>query len=306
MDIPSELLTVAQAQHGVITRRQALKHGLSKSAIRHALGEGGQWKKIIPGVYATFTGPLQDRHRLRAALLYAGDEAMVTGAYACRGYGMQYVPHEANATLELLVPAHVRRAPVAIAKIRRVKSVPAARMVRGIPCAPPERAALDACRDVKSLRDVRAVLCEVVQRQLTKVERLVAEYGSVDQRGMKNARRALDDVLVGCRSAPECELRDVIRTSTVIGEPVWNEPLPDDASLIPDGYYREVRLALEIDSAEHHGFGDRPELTEQRRARYASLGWRVIPISPRRLRHEPKAVLAEIEAAVLAETPNAA
>jgi hypothetical protein len=165
---------------------------------------------------------------------------------------------------------------------------------------------LDACRDVQSQQDVRAALCEVVQRNLTKVERLVAEFGNVDGRGMAQARRALDDVLAGCRSAPECELRDVIRTSMILDEPVWNEPLPDDDSLIPDGYYREVRLALEVDSVEHHGFGDGPELTEQRRARYAALRWRVMSISPRRIRQEPKALLAEIEAAYLADTSDAA
>jgi very-short-patch-repair endonuclease len=77
-------------------------------------------------------------------------------------------------------------------------------------------------------------------------------------------------------------------------------------SLVPDGYYRAVRLALEVDSAEHHAFGDGPELTEQRRAKYAALGWRVVSISPRRIRQEPKAVLAEIEAAYLADTSDAA
>jgi hypothetical protein len=219
---------------------------------------------------------------------------------------MQYVPRQTHDIIELLVPGNVRRAPIPIAKIRRVKSLPPARVLRGIPCAPPERAALDACRDVESRQDVRAALCEVVQRKLTKVARLVAEFGNVDRRGMAHAQRTVDDVLAGCRSAPECELRDLIRTSTVLDEPVWNQPLPDDESLVPDGYYRAVRLALEVDSAEHHGFGDGPELTEQRRARYAGLGWRVLPISPRRIRQEPKEVLAEIEAAYLAEAPTAA
>lgn len=128
----------------------------------------------------------------------------------------------------------------------------------------------------------------------------------MDRRGMAHARQAIDDVVAGCRSAPECELRDLIRTSTVLDEPVWNQPLPDDESLVPDGYYRAVLLALEVDSAEHHGFGDGPELTEQRRARYASLGWRVLPLSPRRIRQEPRAVLAEIETAYRAEAPTAA
>lgn len=306
MDIPSELRRLAQTQDGIVTRPQALKSGLSKAAIRHALGANGSWQKIIPGVYATFSGPLQDRHRVRAALVYAGDEAIVTGAYACRAYGMHYVPTKADSAIEILVPRNVRRAPIEIADIRRVKSLPPARVLRGIPCAPPERAALDACRDVQSRRDVRAVLCEVVQRQLTSSARLAEECAGIDRRGMAHARHAIEDIVAGCRSAPECELRDLIRTSTVLDEPVWNQPLPDDESLVPDGYYRAVRLALEVDSAEHHGFGDGPELTEQRRARYASLGWRVLPISPRRLRQEPRTVLAEIEAAFLAESPTAA
>jgi hypothetical protein len=104
MDITSDLRRLAQTQDGIVTRQQALKSGLSKAAIRHALGEDGSWQKIIPGVYATFSGPLQDRHRVRAALLYAGDEAIVTGVYACRGYGMQYVPTKARSTIEILVP----------------------------------------------------------------------------------------------------------------------------------------------------------------------------------------------------------
>jgi hypothetical protein len=306
MDITSELRNLARTQDGILTRRQALESGLSRAAIRHALGKNGSWQKIIPGVYATFSGPLKERHRVRAALLYAGDQAVVTGAYACRAYGLQYVPTKARSTIEILVPANIRRAPIEIADIRRVKSLPPARTLRGIRCASPERAALDACRDVKSRRDVRAVLCEVVQRQLTNSARLAEEFGNVDRRGMAHVRQSIDDVVAGCRSAPECELRDLIRTSTVLDEPVWNQPLPDDESLVPDGYYRAVRLALEVDSAEHHRFGDGPELTEQRRARYASLGWRVLPISPRRIRQEPKAVLAEIEAAFLAEAPPAA
>ncbi|HET9565331.1 MAG TPA: hypothetical protein VFP27_12705 [Mycobacterium sp.] len=58
---------------------------------------------MVTGVYATFTGPLQERHLVRAALLYAGPEAMVSGAVACRAYGLRYVP--ADGRLLLLVRA---------------------------------------------------------------------------------------------------------------------------------------------------------------------------------------------------------
>lgn len=78
---------------------------------------------------------------------------------------------------------------------------------------------------------------------------------------------------------------------------MWNQPLPDAPDIVPDGHIAELRLVLEVDSIEHYQFGDAPERTERRRARLASLGWRVYPVSPRRLREEPSLVLAEIEAA---------
>ncbi|SEE93118.1 type IV toxin-antitoxin system AbiEi family antitoxin domain-containing protein [Jiangella alba] len=300
MQLPASLLELADEQDGLLTRQQVLAHGLSRSAIRHALGAGGRWQRVLLGVYATFTGPTQNRHRVRAALLHAGPEAVVTGAVACRGYGMRYVP--AASEVMLLVPPHVRRAHVPIATIHRVRSVPAARVVRGVPCAPPERSALDAVRGSDRLRDTRATLCEVVQRGLSTPSRLVAEYDRIDPRGLSLARRAIDDVRAGCRSAPECELRDLIGGSRLLGEPAWNVPLPDTADIVPDAQYREARLALEVESQEWHRYGDAPEATERRRARYASLGWRVLPVSPQRLRAEPEVVLAEIEAAVVGVT----
>jgi hypothetical protein len=114
--------------------------------------------------------------------------------------------------------------------------------------------------------------------------------------------RVLSDVGAGCRSAPECEIRDLIRTSKVLPEPVWNQPLPgaSEPPLVPDGQWRQARLVLEIDSVEWHRFGERAEQTERRRARYAALGWRVAPISPRRVRDSPAAVLRELEEAYLA------
>jgi hypothetical protein len=296
MEMPSVLRELAAAQDGLITRRQALQAGLSPAAIRHAVQPRGPWQRLLSGVYVTFTGPLQERHRVRGALLYAGAEAVLSGSVACRGYGMRYVP--ATAAAVLLVPAHVRRAPISIAAIRRVRSMPVARLIRGIACAPPERAAIDATHEVHGLRDARAILCEAVQRALTTPDRLVAEYRRMDRRGLALTRRALTDVEAGCRSAPECELRDVILGSHDLHEPRWNQPLPDAPDVVPDGHYEEVRLVLEVESIEWHRFGDAPEITERRRARLASLGWRVLPVSPRRIREEPQAVLAEIRAAI--------
>ncbi|NDL56944.1 hypothetical protein [Phytoactinopolyspora mesophila] len=304
MQMSPALRALASAQDGLITRRQALQAGLSPAAIRHALGPRGPWQRFLPGVYVTFTGPLQERHRVRGALLYAGEEAVLTGSAACRGYGMRYVPATPGAVL--LVPPYVRRAAIPVATIRRVRSMPVARVIRGIPCAPPERAAIDATHEVDGLRDARAALCEVVQCGLTTVDRLGAEYVRMDPRGLAFARQALADVRAGCRSAPECELRDLVRGSRDLDEPRWNEPLPDAPDLVPDAHYESIRLVLEVESIEWHRFGDAPEATERRRARLASLGWRVLPVSPRRIREEPGAVLSEIRSAINHQLRHAA
>ena len=306
MGVPPELAQLAAAQDGLLSRRQVLASGMTAAALRHALGRGGRWQRIVKGVYATFTGHLQECHLIRAALLYAGPRAMVTGTTACRAYGMKYVPPGDRP--EILVPEHVQRAPIALAGIRRTRNLPDLRHVRSFPCAPPARAALDACREQHVLRTVRALLCEVVQRGLATPDDLVADLAIGPAAGSALARRAVADVTAGCRSAPECELRDLVHRSRILPEPRWNRPLPDPggADMCPDACLSEARLLLEMDSVEWHRFGDAPERTERRRARLAALGWTVLPISPRRLREQPEAVLREIEAAYVAGIARAA
>jgi hypothetical protein len=225
MQIPIELAILAQAQDGLVTRPQVLAAGMTVDALRHAVGRGKRWRRVVTGVYATFTGPLQERHFVRAALLYAGEDSMVSGQVACRVYGLRYVRSDSRP--EILVPEHVHRAPIAIAKIRRTRHLPVPRMMRSFPCAPPARAALDACRAERALRPVRALLCEVVQRGLTVPDDLVAVLEQAPSADSALARRALADVIAGCRSGPECDARDLVSKSTVLEEPAWNQPLPD-------------------------------------------------------------------------------
>ena len=124
------------------------------------------------------------------------------------------------------------------------------------------------------LRDTRALLCEAVQRRLCVPGQLQAELDERDTHGTAHARRSLDDIAAGCRSATECEVRDAC--------------------------WPEAWLVVEVDSRSWHGFGDAPERTERRRALLAELGWRVLPIAPARIRREPEAALMEIEAAYVA------
>lgn len=292
------LAALAADQNGLITRSQASGAGISDGAIRHAIAPGGRWQRVLPGVYATFTGPLTMRHRLTALVLAAGEGACVSAVAACRVHGLRYLPPTAPTVV--LVPAERRVVLPSTVRVVRTRRLPAALVRDGIAVAPVERAVVDACVLMGSLRDVRALTCESVQRGMTTVARLEAEVMASPVRGSRRARQALDDLALGARSAPECDLLDLLRQSSVVPMPQMNVALPGLAGVIPDAWWRQARLVLEVDSAEHHAYGPAAEATQRRHALMAAAGWTVLPISPRRLRDDPSGVLRDIESAYLA------
>lgn len=295
MHPPRHLSSVTSAQDGLVSRRQALELGMTASSLRHATRPDGPWQRVLPGVYATFTGPLTSGHLLRALLLRAGSRAVISGAPACRAYGLCYLPGQARTIV--LVPAEQRVTLPDGVVVVRTRRLPDAIERRGLPMAPVDRAVLDTCAATHVLRDVRALMCEAVQRRLTTLDRLGAEFSAAPVRHSRLIRRTLNDLQLGARSAPECELLDLLATSRVLPPAMHNVALPDLPDVVGDAWWPQARLVVEVDSVEHHQLGDGPDLTQRRHARLAAAGWTVLPISPRRLRDDPAGVLREIEAA---------
>jgi hypothetical protein len=91
-------------QAGVISRAQTLRLAGRTDEWIHARLIRRQWQQVLPGVYATFTGPLPWGSRAWAGLLYAGEGAVLGGPSALRAGGMKLwrppagiticVPHE--------------------------------------------------------------------------------------------------------------------------------------------------------------------------------------------------------------------
>ncbi|NEE02869.1 hypothetical protein [Phytoactinopolyspora halotolerans] len=352
-----QLARILWLQDGLITRKQALAVGMSAKAIRYALRDGGPWQVVLRGVYATFTGPLGDLHRLRAATLHAGADSRVTHAWACWMAGLSYGPQRAD-VIVLQIPRTSRARPTGFVELTH-RSYDATQydewvdpamardvgrligmsyepsdalagaarpgVIRMVPVA---RAVIDTLTKVRwlpvdwqmdcrhdegcpqcwrgvthrasAVRNTRALMCEAVQRNKCTVDELAAELSTTRRIDTAIVRSVLGDLAAGCRSAPECELRDLVATSAILPQPRWNRVLPGARGIYPDACWPEARLVVEVDSRAFHGFGDAPARTERRRARYAELGWTVFPVAPSRIRREPDRVLAEIEAAYLA------
>jgi very-short-patch-repair endonuclease len=288
-------LQVAATQHGIVTRDQCLASGLPSTSLERVVRPGGRWQRVLPGAYATFTGPLLPVHLMAAALLLGGPQAQLTGVTALLLHGCTYLPHDTR--VHLLLPMQVRRRMGERVVVHRTGRLPSSQRRQGLPVTPPDRAAVLAARHSSSLREVRAMLSEVVQRRLTTVDRLESALSTGPSAGSALPRRVLTELAAGCRSAPEMELRDLLRRRpSLLATVLFNHPVVvGGRRLVADACWVQARVIVEVDSVEHHGFGEAAERTARRRAALTAAGWIVLSVSPRRLREEPEAVLAEIE-----------
>ncbi|OKJ93794.1 hypothetical protein [Amycolatopsis sp. CB00013] len=87
-------------QHGVVDTRQLRAYGHSVADIEANL-EAGRWQRVLPRVYAMFTGPLPRSARIHAALRYGGGHAVLSHRTAAEEWGLMPV---IEGPVEITVP----------------------------------------------------------------------------------------------------------------------------------------------------------------------------------------------------------
>ena len=97
---PPRLTELARLQAGVVSRHQALRCGSTRDAVRWAVRKGA-WQQVCPGVYATFTGQIGHRAQLWAALLHAGEGAILSHQTAAELLGLT---DQTSARIHVTVP----------------------------------------------------------------------------------------------------------------------------------------------------------------------------------------------------------
>jgi hypothetical protein len=101
---PAGLSQTASHQAGVVTRKQAIKAAMSARAIEWKV-RAAEWQRVHTGVYATFTGELPRLAQLWAAVLYAGDGAVLSHQSAGE---LQGLVEESADVIHVTVPASRR------------------------------------------------------------------------------------------------------------------------------------------------------------------------------------------------------
>lgn len=290
----SELM---KRQHGVITRSQALSCGLTNDMISRRARSGGQWQRLLPGVYLTVTGtPTQDQLDT-AALLYAGPGSVLTGAAALRRHGVRA---PSSKTIDVLIPAKRRRASSAFVTIRLTTRLPEHVCYLGpVLFALPARAVADAAHWLGDLVSVRSTVAAAVQTRLCTIEQLVAELRSGPVQGSAFFRAALAEVVDGIRSSREAEMKDLIKRGQ-LPTPLFNARLfcGDELIAVADAWWPQAGVVAEVDSKEWHLSPEQWEDTMRRHARMTALGILVLHFTPRQIRSEPDQVLSAIRQAL--------
>jgi hypothetical protein len=267
--------------------------------LQHRLRAGGPWQKLMPGVYVAVTGGVSTNQREMGALLHAGPQSVLTGLAAARRHG---ISGPTSTTVDVLVPAKLRPQSTSFVRVWRTWRMPAEVCVASeIRYVPPARAVADAVRAMTNLRDARALVAQAIQRQRCSIAQLEAELAQGPVKGSAALRAALEEVRAGVRSAPEGDLRRLIKRGR-IPMPVFNARLYAGRKLVAvvDAWWEEAGVGAEVDSREYHYAAEDWQGTIRRHDRLVAHGVLLLHFTPQQIRTAPDEVTAQVQAALAA------
>ncbi|MGE0297589.1 hypothetical protein [Pseudonocardia sp.] len=276
--VPSTALDMLLArQAGVITRAQALAAGLSPDAVDHRL-RTRRWRPLHPRVYLAAGHLLGDEARVRAALHWAGEGAVLAGSAAAWWHGIVTV---APATVDVTVPRARRPRPRPGVRVRRRGVAAADRtVVRGVPVAAAPLAVLEAAAEAGERG--APLLDRALQEHVAFPAVVAAHRRRLGAHGSAAAGRLLDAAADRAGAAARTLLDGLLHRS---GLPGWCTGPPGDGAtaLLPP-----ARVVVAV-----RGWAWRPGAPPA-----ASEGWTLLRCEWHHLAQHPQAVLAQLRAAV--------
>jgi very-short-patch-repair endonuclease len=283
-------------QAGVLTVAAACRN-MGEAAVRWRLSSG-RWRRVCHGVIVTQSGPLTEEQRLWAAVLAAGDGAVLAGLTAARLGGLSGFDER---RVHMLIPAsrQVRKAIPDVAVHRSVllgggdahpaRLPPRTRLARSL---------VDAAGWAATDRLARAILAAGVQQRLVRV----ADLSQVVEHSPRGSRRALmrvtlADVAGGAEALSELDFCDLVRRYRLPEPDRQVRRMDGDGYRWLDAVWEWARLIAEIDGRWHMDV--RAWWADMRRDNGLTVnGYRVLRFPAFAVRDSPKAVADQIAAAL--------
>lgn len=235
-------------QAGIVSREQLLAFGWTDKRIRHYL-RTHRMAKLLPGVYATFTGEPSLASWRWAACLGAGNDSYIAGISALHVYGYSIPTYP----IIVATPHGTKRVSMSNIVTVRHRSFRKVRLVKNLPVTSPADALIDTTKHMKSPSKVRGLITSTVQQRIVD---LGALKQAMRMRTIPNRwifKEVTDLLSQGQTSI--LEVKGIRRIITAHGLPKGKAQVrisTDNIVRIVDYFYQTFGLILEFDGRLGH------------------------------------------------------
>jgi very-short-patch-repair endonuclease len=280
------LAQVAGAQRSLVHLTQLRDLGIGRGSYRRRLA-AGSLHRVLPSVLSVVHPLIEPWAPETAALLYAGENAVLSHESAAALWGLTATPSFVVITMigrKVQAQPQLRQHRVAALDIRDL------RHHLGFPVTSPARTLID-CAGTDLPLD--RLLNEARALKLVKESDIYAAMGRCPQRkGVAALRRLLEiEKETGyTRSKAERRLKAIVKAAG-IEWPVFNIPLE---GIHPDAYWPRLKVVVEVDGYGAHGHWAAFQRDRARDNRLVAAGYVVLRFTWHQLTREPVRVVAEI------------
>ncbi|MCE7008249.1 hypothetical protein LWC34_36355 [Kibdelosporangium philippinense] len=251
---------MTENEESVVRRSTLMAAGHSNYSVALRCRPDGPWQQLLPGVLLLKSGPPTRRQRLKAAVLYAGQDAVITGIESLRSQGLYTFDTD---EVHILVPASRRLSSREYVQVERTSRMPRPRLVKGLAVAPPHRATIDAARRIRDPSERRALLFAPIEAGLCTIEQLRAEIDAGAQRGTALLRELMNEILAPplTSTVQQSWAKRVIKEAP-LPPPEWDVPVHTAAGQaigIADAWWDSVGLAWDFGNQRDRSIRRREE-----------------------------------------------
>lgn len=288
-----DVKTVAQSQHGLLRRGQALELGGTQAEIEWRL-QSKRLDQLHPGVYHLDAITPTWNTEVLAGVFAAGPDAAASHRTAGVLYELDAVY---GLVIEVTVPFNEEPEPRQVVVHRTRRPTPVS-VVAGIPVTSIERTLLDLA-PVIGQRNLYKATRSAVHKNLTTPEKLDQAIRLFGGRGVKGTRAARG----AFRSVADDESESVaeINLAALLDHPGIPRPVQQlrvrlftTENAYPDFAWPDRMRIVEADGFGAHGTPDRFESDLRRQNRLMELGWEIRRFTAKEIREEPDRVQLEV------------
>lgn len=287
------IASIAQRQHGVVSRAQLLAAGITADVVDGQL-KRRQLRPLHRGVFQV--GPITAaRAREMAAHLACGPRSVV-GRRSAAVLWQLLLPAEPPEPVEMVVRGRERRRPgIDVCRTSHLTSADITKL-DGIPVTTVARTIVDLAGS-GSARELEQALAQSLASRLTTRAKLEAMLKRASgRRGTARLGAMLRGEVALTRSEAEERLLALVRKAQ-LPEPATNVRI---AGFEVDFLWRAARLVVEVDGFAFHSDGAAFERDRQRDFALTSKGLRVVRVTWKQLVREPEVVLVRLAQSLIA------